>query len=277
MPLVVITGVPSSGKTTRANELKQFFEKNKKQVFVVSENEQITKANFEKNQFYSDSSKEKHIRGLLKSEVLKLMTPNNVVILDALNYIKGFRYELYCGSKANKNTQCTLHVEINRDEAWTFNENRTPESEKYSRDTFDALVMRYEEPERKNRWDSPLFVVFPQQDLNTEGIRSALFDEAPPPPNMSTQNPSLNSTNFLYDLDQVTKKIVDGLIRNKNMGQKGVINVDGFPGLSVDISNATVQQLMILRRQYLTYCKMHPPETRQIPQLFVQYLSTSLQ
>ena len=53
MPLVVITGVPSSGKTTRANELKEFFEKNKKQVFVVSENEQITKANFEKNQFYS--------------------------------------------------------------------------------------------------------------------------------------------------------------------------------------------------------------------------------
>jgi protein KTI12 len=89
MPLVVITGIPSSGKTTRAKELKQFFEDRRKEVHVVSENEQLVKANFEKNQFYADSSREKHIRSLLKSEVLKLITPNNVVILDALNYIKG--------------------------------------------------------------------------------------------------------------------------------------------------------------------------------------------
>lgn len=39
--------------------------------------------------YNTDSSKEKHLRSLLKSEVLKLITPKNVVILDALNYIKG--------------------------------------------------------------------------------------------------------------------------------------------------------------------------------------------
>lgn len=32
------------------------------------------------------------MRSLLKSEVLKLITPKNVVILDALNYIKGLRF-----------------------------------------------------------------------------------------------------------------------------------------------------------------------------------------
>lgn len=88
--------------------------------------------------------------------------------------------------------------------------------------------------------------------------------------------PALNSTNFLYDLDQITKKIVDGLIRSKNMGASGIIKIEGFPELSLDVSNATVQQLMVLRRQYLSYCKLHPPDAKQIPQLFVQYLSTSL-
>jgi protein KTI12 len=294
MPLVVITGIPCSGKTTRAKELKQFFEDRGKEVHVVSENEQLVKANFQKNQFYADSSREKHIRSLLKSEVLKLITPNNVVILDALNYIKGkhlfflvltssdwaivgYRYELYCGSKANKNTQCTVHVEINRDEAWNFNQSRTEESEKYNKETFDALVQRYEEPDGKNRWDSPLFTIFPEQDLNKDAIMSALFDEAPAPPNMSTQNAPLNSTNFLYDLDQVTKKIVDGLVQSKNMGVGRVTKVAGLPDLSLDISNATVQQLMVLRRQYITYCKLNPPDSKNIPQLFVQYLSASLQ
>lgn len=130
------------------------------------------------------------MRGVLKSQVLRLILPTNVVILDGLNYIKGYRYELYCGTKANKNTQCTVHTEINRDEAWTFNENRHNESDKYDRSTFDALVMRYESPEARNRWDSPLFVVFPNQELDKDAIYSSLFDKCPPTPNMSTQNVS---------------------------------------------------------------------------------------
>ncbi|XP_008196615.1 protein KTI12 homolog isoform X2 [Tribolium castaneum] len=240
MPLIVVTGVPCSGKTTRSTELKQFFESHGKEVHVVSEFDQIIKANFEKNAFFS-----------------------------------GYRYELYCGSKANKNTQCTVHTEINRDEAWKFNEKR-PELERYIRDTFDALLMRYEDPDGKNRWDSPLFVVFPGQELDKSAIMSCLFDSEPVVPNMSTQNPPLNSTN-LYDLDQVTKKITDGLVKSKNMGVQGAVKIEDFPHLSIDISNVTVQKLMILRRQYLSYCKLHPPDTKQIPQLFIQYLITSLQ
>lgn len=60
------------------------------------------------------------------------------------------------------------------------------------------------------------------------------------------------------------------------MGATGVIKVPGFEDLSIDITNATVQQLMVCRRQYITYSKMHAPDTQQIPQLFVQYLATTL-
>lgn len=41
------------------------------------------------NKYTLDSNKEKQIRGFLKSEVLKHIGPRNLVILDALNYIKG--------------------------------------------------------------------------------------------------------------------------------------------------------------------------------------------
>lgn len=86
----------------------------------------------------------------------------------------------------------------------------------------------------------------------------------------------MSSTNFLYDLDQVTKKIVDGIVAVKKMGAVGTVKVPGFEALSIDVTNVTVQQLMILRRQYLTYSKMHAPNPDQIPHLFVQYLSTSI-
>lgn len=52
MPLIVMTGIPCSGKTTRTNELKCFFESNGKEVHVVSEFQQIIKAGFDKNSFY---------------------------------------------------------------------------------------------------------------------------------------------------------------------------------------------------------------------------------
>ncbi|CAH0547618.1 unnamed protein product [Brassicogethes aeneus] len=276
MPLIVISGFPSSGKSTRTQELKKFFQEQDKEVIVISENDQIVKAGFEKNAFYADSNKEKHIRGLLKSDVLKLITPNNVVILDAPNYIKGYRYELFCAAKNNKCLQCTVHTQVNIDEAWKFNEEREVKTQIYDRVTFDALIMRYEEPEGKNRWDSPLYALFPNDTLDVDSIYSNLFKKKPPKANMSTQNPKLSSTNFLYDLDQITKKIVDGIVELKKAGADGEVDIPGYDNLKVDVSRVTVPQLMNLRRQYITYSKMHTPDSKNIPNLFIQYLSTYL-
>jgi len=276
MPLIIITGVPCSGKTTRTNEIKKYFEEQNKEVSVVSEEEQIVKAGFEKNSFYLDSSKEKHIRGLLKSEVSKLIGPKSVVILDASNYIKGYRYELFCASKANKCTQCTVQTEINRDMAWAFNENRDEPTEKYTREVFDALLMRYENPEGKNRWDSPLFMVFPDDTLDVKAISACLFDKKPPPPNQSTQNAPLSSTNFLYELDKITKEITDVILKAKTGGSRGEIQIPGHDNLGINVTNVSIPQLMKLRRQYLTYSKMHAPEVSQIPRLYIQFLKSSI-
>lgn len=83
-----------------------------------------------------------------------------------------------------------MHTEINRDVAWKFNINRKNPDEEYDRNTFDALFARYEIPDGKNRWDAPLFLVFPQDELNKDAIYNCLFNKEPPPPNMSTQNVS---------------------------------------------------------------------------------------
>lgn len=272
-----MSGIPCSGKTTRSFELKKFFEDQGIEVIIVSEIEQITKAGFEKNSFYADSNKEKHIRSLLKSEVLRLIKPTNVVILDALNYIKGYRYEIFCGTKSNKSNQCTIHTEINRDQSWGFNQKRENEFERYDRSTYDALMMRYEEPNGNNRWDSPLFMIFPEQELDKDAVYTSLFKKKPPKPNMSTQNPPLSSTNFLYDLDQITKNLVDELIKLKNSGKSGIIQLPGHEDLPINITDINVQQLVVLRRQYLTYSKMHTPIMKDIPRLFLQYLTTNLQ
>lgn len=53
MPLVILTGFPCSGKSTRSEEIKQFLKVNKeKEVFVVSENNVMKASNISRNELY---------------------------------------------------------------------------------------------------------------------------------------------------------------------------------------------------------------------------------
>ena len=66
MPLIIICGLPSSGKSRRAAQLKSFFEKEKgKSVIVVDD----TSIDVDKDTVYSDSIKEKSVRASLKADV----------------------------------------------------------------------------------------------------------------------------------------------------------------------------------------------------------------
>lgn len=201
MPLVVISGLPSSGKSTRAQELQSHFIGRGKIVHLISENIAVAKAGFQKNEYFASSQKEKIVRADLKSETTRLLNKDDVVILDAGNYIKGYRYELYCVSKAARTPQCTLFCGIPKEEAWSLNGNRTVEEQDlqsespinnscvaYTRDIFDGLCLRYEEPHGNSRWDSPLFSVFPGDELALDAIFSAVYESKAPPPNQSTQN-----------------------------------------------------------------------------------------
>merc|ERR1711971_276890 len=128
MPLVIVTGFPSSGKTSAVNNLVKFFEARDKAVCVV--NEEALLGGLSKNVIFADSKHEKEVRGRLKSEVVRLLTKDNVVICDGLNYIKGFRYELYCASKSVKTNQVTVQCDVSQEDVTMWNSER-PDIERY--------------------------------------------------------------------------------------------------------------------------------------------------
>lgn len=53
MPLIIITGIPCSSKTTRTFELKEYFMNKGKSVKVISEIDVVTKRGFDRNKFYA--------------------------------------------------------------------------------------------------------------------------------------------------------------------------------------------------------------------------------
>ncbi|XP_027860712.1 protein KTI12 homolog isoform X2 [Xiphophorus couchianus] len=230
MPLIIMCGYPCSGKTRRTEELKAHFEETTdRQVHIVGDRA----LGVDRNSVYADSQKEKDTRASLKAEVERKVNKDNIVILDSLNYIKGYRYELFCLTKHAQTPHCLVHCLTSGEESSLWNKNREA-AEQYSQDIFDALVQRFEAPDSRNRWDSPLFTVLKDDILPLEAVSDALFKRKAPPPNQSTQSQPLSSTNFLYELDKITQDVLMAIFNAQKTSVPG--DLISVPGATEKIS-----------------------------------------
>lgn len=274
MPFVLMCGLPSSGKTTRAKILEEYLIKeHETKVIIVSDKEHL---NLDKNEVYNDSKLEKELRGNLKSAVQRQISKETVVILDSANYIKGFRYELYCVTKSAQTPQCVIHTDLNPELAGEWNSRRS-EEEKYNPEVQQGLAMRFEPPNSKSRWDSPLFTVLPDDELPGKQIADALFHRKAPPPNMSTQSQPLSSTNFLHELDKITQTAVGAILESQKTGIPGdQITVPGAVDKVVLMKIMTLAELQRFRRQFINFAKLRPIEdASKLSNMFVQFLNNT--
>ncbi|XP_012859219.1 protein KTI12 homolog, partial [Echinops telfairi] len=298
---------------------------------------------------YSDAAREKALRGALRAAVERRLSRHDVVILDSLNYIKGFRYELYCLARAARTPLCLVYcvrpwdpsgapqgagaqtgarnanvsgqrrVEVGgsppaprpgapREAPAAGSEgNGSPQAEAateaepeetralssapsaqsahqtvsafYPPELLEALALRFEAPDSRNRWDRPLFtLVGLEQPLPLAEIRAALFENRAPPPHQATQSQPLASSNFLHQLDQITSQVVAGLMEAQKSAVPGdLLTLPGTTERLRFTRPLSMAELSRLRRQFISYTKMHP-NNENLPQLasmFLQYLNQS--
>ena len=196
--LVLLCGHPASGKSTVAAEISRRVQAAGARVLLVDE----PSLHLPRNASYRDARSEKNTRGLLKATVERAVHRDGpVVLLDANNGIKGYRYELWCIARQAGTRFCVVHCETPVDACRKRNSarrdrggdvggagetatrktrNASSESPRvsaassststndfheewggYDAAVFDDLVFRFERPDGKNRWDAPLFVLKP--------------------------------------------------------------------------------------------------------------------
>lgn len=73
--------------------------------------------NLDKLTYLSHPNQEKILRASLKSNVEKYLNAEHLVILDSMNYIKGFRYELYCLVRSAMTTFCVVWCDTSKEKA----------------------------------------------------------------------------------------------------------------------------------------------------------------
>ncbi|KAJ2964092.1 hypothetical protein NQZ79_g934 [Umbelopsis isabellina] len=275
-----MTGFPSSGKTKRAEELKAFFEErckaeNKKLRIHVVNDEMLGIS----KSAYREAKDEKKARGSLMSAVERLVSKDDLVIADGMNYIKGFRYQLYCIARAISTPHCVVHcgTPINLARQW----NSEKGDSAYPEDVFEDLVTRYEEPDGRNRWDSPLFtVIYDDPCVPQDKLWDAIILKKAPPPNLSTITKPVSETNFLYELDKATLDIINSVLETqKNQGEGGLPMT--VPRSSRKVINPTrtitMSELRRHRRQFTSINKLHTSTNIDtVADMFVDYLNTNL-
>ena len=105
--------------------------------------------------YLRDPTQEKILRASLKSNVEKYVDQSRVVILDSMNYIKGYRYELYCLARNSMTTLCLVFCDTDKETAreWCESLEETKESNHFPPDLFEDYASRMEFPNQAKRWD----------------------------------------------------------------------------------------------------------------------------
>ncbi|PKY08434.1 chromatin associated protein KTI12 [Aspergillus campestris IBT 28561] len=135
MPLIILTGYPCSGLTHRAHQLSTALQEAQQTLFdtgvlpptktpykihVVSTHNNSDHP----RTVYDNARSEKQTRGVAYTRARRLLGRDSIVILDGMNYIKGYRYQLWCEAKALGTTCCVVHVGTPIDQCVANNEAR---------------------------------------------------------------------------------------------------------------------------------------------------------
>jgi protein KTI12 len=145
----------------------------------------------------------------------------------------------------------------------------------YPDQIFQELLLRFEEPNPSQRWDSPLFTaIYDDAELPIEEIWACLTNTKTKP-NQSTIQRFATEPDSLYELEKGTQDIVATIIqRVQDGGGGGSIRIAGVDKvLEVPVDGVSLGQLQRLRRTFVQYQRNHPAEKGRIKELFVDYLN----
>ncbi|KAL2271886.1 hypothetical protein VTJ83DRAFT_1257 [Remersonia thermophila] len=174
MPLIIVSGLPTSGKTTRGRQLYAYLESriassSTSSSFPESSSntnnppppppqaeppqpsqqpKKTTTSPHYRLHYISDTTLsisrsvydlspenlpahvrsanalEKDARAAVYAAVKRVLSPRDIVVLDGLNYIKGWRYQLFCEAKNARTASCVLQIGAPVETARRVNEER---------------------------------------------------------------------------------------------------------------------------------------------------------
>ncbi|KAK6339581.1 hypothetical protein TWF718_008977 [Orbilia javanica] len=212
-----------------------------------------------------------------------------------MNYIKGYRYQLHCESKALLTPSCVVYVGTPAEKCKEWNVARDSEKkegeetggegkqdsrEAYAPDVLDNLIFRYEEPNGMTRWDSPLFIVpWMDEHIPGEEMWNAMVNNEAVKPHLATVLKPAAEANYLQILDKSTQDVVSAILEyQKTNGAGGSVQIpEASTTIELPANHVGLAQLQRIRRQFISFNRQHTAERTRLKSMFVEYLNKELE
>ncbi|EME30024.1 Protein KTI12 [Galdieria sulphuraria] len=278
MPLIVLCGYPLSGKTTFARKLESICEQKKVACFSKSDGD----LNEPRDLLYRDSKAEKTTRARLRTEIERVLDKESLVICDSLNYIKGYRYELFCLARS-LNTQYALVFCISsREQVMQRNYLLKQENgDYYSDEVLRGLMERFEPPLSENRWERPPFVVDENTDVDRECEQIISFckdAKVALRAVIATKKLPVTANNILEQAEKVTQRIETQIF--ERCEPYIPLQLAESSHVFQSSRKVTLAELRKIRRSFMRVIQKNLSSyhsEREIADSFVEYLNTQLQ
>lgn len=280
MPLIIVTGKPCSGKSKASEALFNYLNEMGKDVEWIREEEQSSITSRQNG--YNTDGDEKRSRGMFYSQVERQLSSKKIIIADGLNYIKGFRYQLYCLARSLQTPHLCLSVICREDVCLERNKEYPP-------NIIKDLFFRFEEANPSQKWDSPLVVVNGMSEETSEWLEEVLskIDGIVVKGSLSTATSYMSSATpsriskdpkWLESLSLKTETIINEIW--DRIGSLGVpLTISTLPSLKkIPIKSLIIKRNIPLsllhsqKRQYQHLIRIHPVSEDEICQSFFDYL-----
>lgn len=294
MALVLLCGYPASGKSTAANHLQTILQSKGHASTVIRDGDDQIRQNPRhlappptlRTVLYKDSTAEKQTRARLRATAERSLNGLCVVIVDSLNYIKGFRYEMFCIAKTTASRYCVVYCEQDATECANRDAKRREEGQDgYGEELCAALIARFEAPEERCKWDNPLFRINMFQDdwdKQMDTIQEFVTGSGKKlTPTIATRLPNKVGANVLGLVDRVTRQVESAVIGAIQCGA-GVGDKITVPQTANTVRlerKPKVAEVRAIRRSYLNLTRMQPTQPcseSALVEEYVEYINAQL-
>lgn len=213
--LLILVGLPSSGKTTIAEILKDLIEKKYKKFQVKIVDPDKIRNSISPNKF--NHQKEQLVREKSLNDIRTGLNQGFIVISDDLNYYTSMRHDLKRIAEENKINYFILHIATPLQICIKWNKER---GEPIPQDVIYKINEKFDSFNKYN-WDIPIQIIDPSKCDNLEGCIDKIV-------NIIEKNLRIIHLDSYYKgektdneqyhetLDRITRNIIGNIIKNDN-------------------------------------------------------------
>lgn len=253
--LIILCGLPASGKSTFARNLKSFLEMNSKEVMIIDPDNI-------RNELYSgtfDPRKENLVRKKNLTKIRKALKKGFIVISDDLNYYTSMRHDLKEVAEKLKVLFYIIYISTPVEQCIIWNNVRGKPVPN------NVITNIYEKFDYFNTysWDKPFRTFNLSESNNPEEKIKHLLKEIELDINLTKEQSVINKSQkiknpYKESLDHITRKVVNHYMSNWN-------------------ESSNVSKILSLRKEFIKHNLDNEMSNSEIAKKFNLFLKTHLQ